>query len=196
MWGTGNGAVHRQPLPAFHNIATYVAAARARPPEETLMLTRYMQNDPFTDLFRLQDQLLRPRKAREGRADLTPEGFVPAVDVYEADDQLVFEAELPGIAPEDVEIEVEKGVLTLRGARETTRKTDDEGTLRLERSWGRFERAFRLSETIDPDSADAAMDNGVLTVRFAKQEAARPRRIQVNGSKRLSDADKDADLAA
>ena len=154
------------------------------------MLTRYMQNDPFTDLFRLQDQLLRPRKPREAQGDLTPEGFVPAVDVYEADGTLVFEVELPGIAPEDVEIEVEKGVLTLRGTCETARKTDDEGILRLERSWGSFERAFRLSDTIDPDSADAAMENGVLTVRFAKQEAARPRRIQVNGAK------KDLDEAA
>jgi len=152
------------------------------------MLTRYLQTDPLTDLFRLQDQLLRPRKRDANPADAPPAGFVPAVDVYEQDDNLVFDVELPGIAPEDVEIEVEKGVLTLRGTRETSRKVDDDGTLRLEREWGTFERAFRLADTLDPDSADAAMNNGVLTVSFHKREEVKPRRIEIKAAKDLKNA--------
>ena len=145
------------------------------------MLNRYLQSDPLTDLFRIQDQLLRPRVRDAGTS--APASFVPAVDVYERDDKLVFDVELPGLSPDDVEIEVDKGVLTLRGIRETDRNTEDDGGVRLERAWGQFERAFRLGDTIDPDSADADMDNGVLTIRFKKIEVQQPRRIEVRGGK-------------
>lgn len=146
------------------------------------MLTRYLHNDPFTDLFRLHDQLARTTRSFTGQAPEAPRAWVPAVDVYERDEQLVFEAELPGLKPEEVEIEVEKGVLTLRGERNAERKSDDEGTFRLERSWGRFERSFRLTDAVDPDTAKADMEHGVLTVSFDKRAAERPRKVTINGA--------------
>lgn len=137
------------------------------------MLTRY---DPFEDLFRLHDQLFGSR----GQA--RPERFAPAVDVYEDEGGLVFEAELPGVRMEDVELELEKNVLTLRGERKAERKSTDDGQWRVERRFGRFERAFRLPDAVNVDSARAEMNDGVLTVRFEKKQEVKPRKITIQGS--------------
>lgn len=136
------------------------------------MLTRY---DPFEDLFHLHNQLFGPKARAEN------ERFLPAVDVYEDEHGLVFEAELPGVRMEDVELELEKNVLTLRGERKVERKTGDEGNWRVERRYGRFERAFRLPEAVDAGSAEAEMSDGVLTVRFAKKKELKPRKIAITG---------------
>lgn len=145
------------------------------------MLTRTLAADPFAELFRLQDQLFRTRNAFTNEKLDRPAGFVPAVDVYELDDKLFFEVELPGVREEDVELEVEKGVLTVKGERKSERKTEDEGNMRLERSWGAFTRAFKLPEGIDPESAAASMEAGVLTVTFDKRAEIKPRKIAING---------------
>ncbi len=138
------------------------------------MLTRY---DAFDDLFRLHDQVFGPRGARAS----APE-YLPAVDVYEDASGLVFEAELPGVRLADVELELEKNVLTLRGERKAERKAGDEGNWRVERRWGRFERAFRLPDAVNVDSATAEMKDGVLAIRFEKKAEVRPRKIDIKVS--------------
>jgi HSP20 family protein len=145
------------------------------------MLTRNLTSDPFAELFRLQDQLFRTRGAFTGEKLDRPAGFVPAVDVYERDEKLLFDVELPGVGADDVELEVEKGVLTVKGERKSERKSEDEGTMRLERSWGAFTRAFKLPDTVDPDSAHADMKDGVLTISFDKRAENKPRKIAING---------------
>lgn len=140
------------------------------------MLTRY---DPFEDLFQLHNQLFGPR-ARPAN-----DRFLPAVDVYEDDQGLVFEAELPGVRMEDVELELEKDVLTLRGERKLERKSGDEGSWRVERRYGRFERAFRLPDAVDASTAQAEMKDGVLAVRFEKKKELKPRKIAINGGEKL-----------
>lgn len=139
------------------------------------MLTRY---DPFQDLFRIQDNLLG-RAAAKSAAD---NGFIPAVDIYEDEEGLAFEAELPGLRASDVEIELEKDVLTVRGERKLEHRPGDPGAWRVERRHGRFERAFRLPDAVDPESVKADMADGVLTVRFAKKPEVRPRKIEVKTS--------------
>lgn len=138
------------------------------------MLTRY---DAFDDLFRLHDQVFGQRSARPSAAE-----YLPAVDVHEDASGLVFEAELPGVRLADVELELEKNVLTIRGERKAERKAGEEGSWRVERRWGRFERAFRLPDAVDVDSAAAEMKDGVLFIRFEKKAEVKPRKIEIKAS--------------
>ena len=142
------------------------------------MLTRYFTQDPFADFFRLQDQRLTrgaPRREEGGR-------FVPAVDVYEDEDALVFDMELPGLKAEDVDISLEKNVLTVTGERKLVRDDKGEGYSHTERRWGRFERSFRLADTVDTSAAEAEMSDGVLSVRLLKKAEEKPRKITIKGT--------------
>lgn len=93
---------------------------------------------------------------------------IPAVDIYETDEALVVIADLPGVAEEDLQVEIAQGVLTLEGS--CTTGDDARET---------YYRQFRLSDRIDADSGEAALKDGVLTLRLPKSEAAKPKRIAV-----------------
>ncbi|SEA77913.1 Molecular chaperone IbpA, HSP20 family [Desulfuromusa kysingii] len=95
--------------------------------------------------------------------------MTPAVDIYETADELVLMADLPGVATQGLQLEVSRGVLTLEG--EIQAADDDK-----QRS---YYRQFTLSERIDADAGDAALKDGVLTLRLPKSEAAKPRKINV-----------------
>jgi HSP20 family protein len=142
------------------------------------MLTRYFTQDPFADFFRLQDQLLTRGAQRREEASR----FVPAVDLYEDENALVFEMELPGLKAEDVDISLEKNVLTVTGERKLIRDDKGEGYSHTERRWGRFERSFRLADTLDTTAAEAEMNDGVLTVRLQKKAEEQPRKISIKGA--------------
>jgi HSP20 family protein len=91
--------------------------------------------------------------------------WVPAVDVFHRDRDLVVRAELPGIDPEkDVEITVNDGVLTIRGERRQEERTEDAGTFRYESTYGRFERSVRLPEGVKEGDIQASYENGILEV--------------------------------
>jgi HSP20 family protein len=139
----------------------------------------------YTDPWRLIDRLHREanRVLAAGAANgetAARSDWLPAVDIREEDERFVFEADLPGVALADLDITVEKGVLTLSGSR-ATRPQDEAGELRrAERASGRFLRRFSLPESADPESVQADYRNGVLTVAVAKRPPARPRKIEVN----------------
>jgi len=95
--------------------------------------------------------------------------MTPAVDIYETADELVLTADMPGVAKEGLQLEVSRGVLTLEGE---IQAADNE----RQRS---YYRQFTLSERIDADSGDAALKDGVLTLRLPKSEAAKPKKIEV-----------------
>ncbi|MEE4252759.1 MAG: Hsp20/alpha crystallin family protein [Desulfuromusa sp.] len=95
--------------------------------------------------------------------------MTPAVDIYETADELVLTADLPGVAKEGLQLEVSRGVLTLEGE---IQAADNE----RQRS---YYRQFTLSERIDADAGDAALKDGVLTLRLPKSEAAKPKKIAV-----------------
>ena len=111
--------------------------------------------------------------------------WVPAMDVAERGDAYVVHTELPGVAPDQVEITFEQNVLTIRGTKPTSYDTGAEGELRLftaERVSGSFERNVRLPEFVDADHIRANFTNGLLTVTVPKAEAAKPRRIEVTAN--------------
>ena len=123
---------------------------------------------------------------QKDRADLShPETtrggyhFVPRVDIFETENELLLLADLPGVRPEDVDLHYEKGELMLY-ARVRDRHPR-ENFLLQEYDEGDFYRAFSISESIDPSRIEAACKNGVLTVHLPKTEAARPRQIKVSG---------------
>ena len=133
---------------------------------------------PFTRFF---DDIMSDLEAELPQAPggLGGRRFAPAIDVYEDDEQVTVEAELPGMSKDDVEITVENGVLTLRGQKEEER--EDEEYHRVERRYGRFERSFKLPDYADDQNAAATFSDGALPISLPKKETARTKKIEVKG---------------
>lgn len=107
--------------------------------------------------------------------------WVPSVDIREESDKFVVSADIPGVKPEDIEVTMENGTLTIRGERREERDESSQGMRRLERVQGTFYRRFSLPETADPNGIRARGENGVLRIEIAKREQALSRRIPVEG---------------
>jgi HSP20 family protein len=106
-----------------------------------------------------------------------------ALDVSESDDSLKIQASLPGLNPDDVDISIHDGVLTIKGETQEETETEEEGKYYLrERRHGAFQRAIRLPVEVNADAAEAVFENGILTLTLPKAEEAKPKRITVNAS--------------
>ena len=105
--------------------------------------------------------------------------WAPRVDIREDNDRFVILADIPGVDPKDIEIHMDKGILTLRGERAAEKK--DEGTRfsRVERVYGTFYRRFSLPDSANPDGITATGRHGVLQIDIPKKPETTPRRIQV-----------------
>jgi HSP20 family protein len=108
--------------------------------------------------------------------------WAPAVDVSEDGQNFVVHAELPGIKQEDIDIELENNVLTLKGQRKFERKDEKENYHFVERSYGSFYRSFTLPRNVDPNGIQANFGDGVLTISIPKAEEAKPRKVQIGGA--------------
>ena len=106
----------------------------------------------------------------------------PALNVYEENDQLIVEAQLPGLKAEDLDINVEQGVLTISGQTAVQEERKERNYLVREHRTGRFSRSMRLPATYDSDGCTANFEDGVLRLVFPKSESAKPRRIQIGGA--------------
>jgi HSP20 family protein len=105
--------------------------------------------------------------------------WIPAMDLVESDEAFVLKADLPGLAEEDVELEVEDGVLTVSGERAAEHATEREGFVRVEREFGAFRRSLTLPDGVDPEQVTARFDKGVLEVRIPKPENRKPRKVAI-----------------
>jgi len=115
-----------------------------------------------------------------GQEEPTQRGaWSPAVDVYEADREIVLKADLPGLKREDIELTFENQTLTLRGERRREDGVTDQQYQRVERMYGPFSRSFTLPSAVDAGAVRADYREGVLTVRLPLREETRPRQIQV-----------------
>jgi HSP20 family protein len=108
--------------------------------------------------------------------------WTPAVDIHEEPKQFVVRADLPGVKPADIEITAEKGVLSLKGARNFEQKTDDGHYSRVERVSGKFVRTFTLPENVATDQIKAQFKDGVLELSIPKIAKAEPRKIEVQAA--------------
>lgn len=121
---------------------------------------------------------------RAGESDASTSSvaeWAPSVDIDEHADKYVLRADVPGVDPSTIEITLESGVLTLSGSREALVEQKGVESRRVERTTGRFLRRFTLPESVDADSVKATGKHGVLEVVIPKREAAKPRKIAVNG---------------
>jgi HSP20 family protein len=146
-----------------------------------MFLTRYEPNRLFNQLsnefFNMNE---KPVYNREERA-VSDENvdWVPKVDVKEEKDKFVIFAEIPGIDPKDIEVTMEKGILTISGHREAEKKSEQDGYQRIERSSGRFYRRFSMPEAVDESKISAKGKHGVLEIVIPKVEDVLPRKITI-----------------
>lgn len=111
--------------------------------------------------------------------------WIPRVDIKEEASRFVIYADLPGIDPQDIEVQMDKGILSIRGERNSESATETERFSRVERSYGSFHRRFALPDTADAEHVSAQGHNGVLEITIPKKPETTPRRIHVgaNGDK-------------
>jgi HSP20 family protein len=143
-----------------------------------------MRWSPYREMVSLRDALDRlfersltqpfrdwPERVESGRSI--------SVDMYESDGNLVVNAELPGLKPEDVDISLSDNRLTIKGEFQTEDEGERGNVYYQERRYGKFERSFALPTGIDTDAIDAEFEDGVLTVTLPKPEEAKPKKIPV-----------------
>jgi HSP20 family protein len=103
----------------------------------------------------------------------------PPIDIYETDDALVFQADLPGVAKDEVNIEVHNNTLILCGERKHDAAVTEDNYHRVERAYGSFQRFFVLPTMVDQEKVQASYHEGMLELRLPKLESAKPRRIAI-----------------
>ncbi len=144
--------------------------------------------EPFRDLLTSQDRFNRLFNQTLGQVFGEEDGklgtWSPAVDIFENDQNVVLKAELPGIDPKDVDVQVENNTLYLKGQRKFENEVKEKDYHRIERSYGTFMRSFSLPITINAEKVTADYKNGVLTLTLPKKEEAKPKtiKISVNGN--------------
>ena len=141
--------------------------------------------DPFRDLRGLQDEMNRLFSgtfSRGSQDEVLRGAWSPSVDIFENKNEIVLEAELPGMSAEDVNISIENNVLTLHGERKFEKKDEGDNFHRVERAYGSFTRSFTLPPTVSSENANAEFNNGVLRLTLAKREEAKPRRIEIKAT--------------
>ena len=137
--------------------------------------------DPWNELAALQRDVseLFGRTAGQGTARAGAAGLLPPIDAYQADDGLVVQVELPGLAPEDVDVTVQDGVLMISGERRADTGVGEDAWVRRERPTGQFQRSFTLPEGVDPQHIQASFEHGVLQLHVPHPPERKPHRIQV-----------------
>jgi len=137
--------------------------------------------EPFRSTSGLESQVSRIFNElldRPQESNLT--SWAPAVDIFENEHELVVNADLPDVKPEELDIRVENNILTIRGERKFEKKVDEKNYLRVERSYGTFARSFALANTVNSEAIKADYRDGVLTLTIPKREEAKPKQIKVN----------------
>jgi HSP20 family protein len=142
---------------------------------EDVMATTMVE--PFAPWLRDFNQILQNQA---GGAS----AFIPPADLLVDDDGVTVYMDVPGLRAENLDIELENDVLTIRGERPFPyAREDGKGPVRrIERGFGRFERTLRVPPGLDPDSVQAELADGILTLRVPKPQTQRPRRIEIHAS--------------
>ena len=149
-----------------------------------MSLVRY---EPWSLLSQLHgdvDRLVNTRLGRYGEDSdqlVSSSDWVPAVDIREEDSRYVIHADVPGVDPKAIEINMEDGVLSIKGERQSESKEEREHYKRVERVRGSFFRRFSMPDTANAEAISAKSKDGVLEIVIPKQQKLQPKRIQVEG---------------
>jgi HSP20 family protein len=143
-----------------------------------------MERDPFRDIQsemnRLFDNFLgRPTATATGTGSRV---WMPVVDMYETNDDLVLNFELPGVREKDISLSITGDVLTVKGERQFDQQVSDDNYFRTERAYGKFERSIRLPMPVQAEPVRATYRDGVLEVSLPKAEEVRPKEIKIDVS--------------
>jgi HSP20 family protein len=138
---------------------------------------------PFTELMSLrqamdklfEDSFVRPSRTLATLGEVT----VPALDIYQTANEVVVKATLPGVTPDDVSIDITGETLTIKGETKAEEEVKKEDYLYQERRYGAFSRSVVLPSGLKTDKAEAAMEDGVLTLTIPKAEEVKPKAIKV-----------------
>jgi HSP20 family protein len=133
--------------------------------------------NPFRDIDTLQSQL---NQIFDGIEPASTGGFIPPVDIYEDANHIVLTVEAPGLKQEDLKIQLENNVLTVRGERKFEQEAKEKNYHHIERRYGSFARTFTLPTTVDADKVQASYDAGLLRIELGKKAEAQPKQIPVS----------------
>jgi HSP20 family protein len=144
-------------------------------------IVRYMprnflaqRNTPFSHLF---DNFFTPFAGTDEW--LNAKEILPSVDIYEKENKICIDAEIPGVAKEDIHVDVKGRLLTISGESKNDSEVKDENNYKRERRYGRFERTFNLAFEIDPEKIAAKYENGVLTLVIPRPEEQKPTQVMI-----------------
>ncbi len=143
------------------------------------MTTLVRFREPFREVAALQNEMSRLMNNLWEGNGRTTQSWVPAVDVWETDNELVYAFDLPGIPEEKIAVEYEDGALTVSAERERTEEATDDRFYRFERRYGTFQRTIALPQGVSEDAVAADYKSGVLEIRVRKPEQPKPHRIQI-----------------
>jgi HSP20 family protein len=143
-----------------------------------MSLVRY---SPWSLLNQLNRELSNPltNVDTDDDSNLAVARWAPAVDIQESDEAFILLADIPGVEPDDIEVTMDNGVLTIKGERKSAKETEQDNYKRVERQYGLFYRRFTLPDTANAEEIEAHSEHGVLKVTIPKQEVARSRKIEV-----------------
>jgi HSP20 family protein len=144
--------------------------------------------EPFREIAALQNDMGRLMSAflGQGNGETTGRTWVPAVDVWETEDELVYAFDLPGIPEDKISVEFDDGSLTVSGERERVEEVKEDAFYRYERRFGSFTRTVGLPQGAGEDDVKADYRDGVLKVTVKKPEAPKPRRIQIGSGEQAT----------
>jgi HSP20 family protein len=134
---------------------------------------------PFRDIAALQNEMSRLTNGLLEGNGRTNQAWVPALDVWETEDELVYAVDLPGIPEDKIAVELDDGALTISAERERTQEETQDRFYRYERRYGTFSRTFGVPQGVTESDVSADYKNGVLEVHVKKPEQPKPKRIQV-----------------
>jgi HSP20 family protein len=138
-----------------------------------------LAQDPIKQVFdRLFEGSLFQNVSTDESSVVTSQ-WIPRVDIKEEPNRFVLYADIPGVDPKDIEVQMDKGMLTIKGERRSEALVETESFSRIERRHGSFHRRFALPDSADPEGISAAGSNGVLQITIPKRPETTPRRIQV-----------------
>ncbi|MDH3414636.1 MAG: Hsp20/alpha crystallin family protein [Gammaproteobacteria bacterium] len=143
-------------------------------------MTPYEPWNVLNNLNREVGRLLNsPRGGADDSSSVATSAWTPAVDIKEEEGRFLITADVPGVDPDDIDLTMENGVLTIKGERKMESDMKENGFRRVERLHGTFYRRFSLPDYADAENISASCRNGVLTVTVPKTDAVKPRRIEV-----------------
>src|SRR3954466_15595356 len=142
--------------------------------------------EPFREIAALQNEMSRFMNGLLEGNGRTTQAWVPALDVWETEQDIVYALDLPGIPEEKISVELDEGALTISSERERSQEESNDGFYRFERRFGTFSRTFGVPQGVTESDVSADYKDGVLEVHVRKAEQPKPKRIQVGSSEKAT----------